>query len=334
MSDSKEEELQQEQEAQTQQPLPGRRLAEARESAGISRAEVAAQMRINERMVASLEEDDYEAFPSAAYVSGYLRSYARILGLPEAEFVKPLSSRTEAPAIVSTIGRKEQVSSRALPVRLVTYLLAGVVLVSLVMWLYTQRDAPVTFTGGPQDVAEEEGVDGSGPSLSVEPENMSPDEAKEPEIPGSDDDALEAEPDVAEPDEPVVKDAPVSAVDNRPAETEPAPREVQSEETAAQQQSTAPLTAATPVSRLELRYQEKSWTEVSDNAGRRLAYGLIKANQTLVLTGEAPFRVFLGYAPGVTVYYNDELFDHSPFQRRDVARFRVGRAEHNLPGSR
>lgn len=95
-----------------------------------------------------------------------------------------------------------------------------------------------------------------------------------------------------------------------------------------------PLTANTPKSKLELRYQADSWTEVNDSAGRSLVYGLIKAGQVLELKGEAPFRIFLGYAPGVTVYYNGDLFDHSPFQRRDVARFRIGRAEHNLPGPR
>ncbi|HEY9149116.1 MAG TPA: DUF4115 domain-containing protein, partial [Gammaproteobacteria bacterium] len=126
-------------------------------------------------------------------------------------------------------------------------------------------------------------------------------------------------------------------MDNAEAAAEPAPVEA-SEPVPAVSADTAgeasPITATTPVSQLELRFEADSWTEVEDNAGRSLTYGLIKGGRTLQLTGEAPFRVFLGYAPGVSVYYNGDRFDHSPFQRRDIARFRVGSVEHNHPGSR
>jgi cytoskeleton protein RodZ len=86
-----------------------------------------------------------------------------------------------------------------------------------------------------------------------------------------------------------------------------------------------------PQSLLELQYQADSWSEISDAAGRKLAYGLIPAGKQLTLRGQAPFRVFLGYASGVTVYYNGALYDHTPFQNGDMARFRLGRAEHNRP---
>jgi cytoskeleton protein RodZ len=94
------------------------------------------------------------------------------------------------------------------------------------------------------------------------------------------------------------------------------------------------LTAEMPQSLLELEYQADSWSEISDAAGRKLAYGLVPAGKRLELRGEAPFKVFLGYASGVTVYYNGDLFDHTSFQSGDMARFRLGRAEHNRPASR
>ncbi|HEY9147552.1 MAG TPA: helix-turn-helix transcriptional regulator, partial [Gammaproteobacteria bacterium] len=173
MSDTTDDELREDREpaAETPQELPGRRLQQAREAAGLSRSEMAAQMRISERTIAALEEDDYDTLPSATYVSGYIRSYVRILGLPEADFVKPLHHTTEQPAIVTAIGSNGQVSSRALPVRLVTYLLVALVVVSVVMWWYTKRDMPETFTTAPQSevaevtAAEQPGADSAEPVL-------------------------------------------------------------------------------------------------------------------------------------------------------------------------
>jgi cytoskeleton protein RodZ len=95
-----------------------------------------------------------------------------------------------------------------------------------------------------------------------------------------------------------------------------------------------PLDDDTPISKMVIEYQKDSWTEVDDNAGRRLVYGLMRAGQTIELKGEAPFKVFLGLAEGVTIHYNNDLFDFSPFRRGEVARFRIGRAEHNQPGLR
>jgi len=329
VSDSNEE--QQDQEVEQPGDLPGKQLREAREAAGLSREDVAAQMRLNERMVSALEEDDYSVFPSATFVSGYLRSYAKLLGLSEDEFVKPVKESIEPPSIVSTIGSKAQVSSSDLPVKLVTYLLVIVVIASVSMWWLSQREK--TATQQPTE-ATSEVVQGNGDvNLSVPEKAVKKETATAAEDDG--DTAVVAE-------EGAIAATEETATDNTEA-AQPETQEADSAEpqpvaetdaTEQEQQTPPPLTADTPTSKLELRYQADSWTEVTDNAGRRLVYGLIKAGQDLTLKGEAPFRVFLGYAPGVTVYYNNDLFDHSPFQRRDVARFRVGRAEHNLPGSR
>lgn len=337
MSDITEDELKEGQEpvAEKPQELPGRRLQQAREAAGVSRSEMAAQMRISERMIAALEEDDYEALPSATFATGYVRSYVRILGLPEAEFVKPLHSTASQPALVTSIGSNEQVSSRALPVRLVTYLLVAVAVVSVVMWWYAKRDKPEIFTAGPQnevaeltDAQQQPGVGSGEPLLQNETPATS----------------------LAQQDEAVAENRPAGGDNEMPPAEEMNPAETPAESASVQEsepvqsvapaapgvaeEETSPITASTPVSQLELRFEADSWTEVQDNAGRSLTYGLIKGGRTLMLTGEAPFRVFLGYAPGVSVYYNGDRFDHTPFQRRDIARFRVGSVEHNHPGSR
>ncbi len=68
---------------------PGIQLKRAREARGLDVSQLAASLRIAPQVVEALEQDDYARLPSAVFVSGYIRSYARLVGLdPE-----PLNQR-------------------------------------------------------------------------------------------------------------------------------------------------------------------------------------------------------------------------------------------------
>ena len=66
---------------------PGQRLRDAREAAGISPREMADRLNWLPTYVAAIEEDRYESMRSPAFVRGYLRAYARALGLNADELV-------------------------------------------------------------------------------------------------------------------------------------------------------------------------------------------------------------------------------------------------------
>jgi cytoskeleton protein RodZ len=59
----------------------GHILREARENKGLTLAEVQEKTRINSRFLAALEEGDYSRLPTPVHVRGFLRNYARFLGL-------------------------------------------------------------------------------------------------------------------------------------------------------------------------------------------------------------------------------------------------------------
>ena len=78
-------------------------------------------------------------------------------------------------------------------------------------------------------------------------------------------------------------------------------------------------------SRLELAYASESWTEVRDGADRLLFHGAPTPGTRLVVQGEGPFALLLGYAPGVRVSYNQMDVPLRPHTRNDIAQLVLGR---------
>ncbi|HVR80563.1 MAG TPA: RodZ domain-containing protein [Luteimonas sp.] len=62
----------------------GARLRQARESAGLSEADVATRLKMPVRVVQSLEAEDWSRLGAPVFVRGQLRSYSRLLGLATA----------------------------------------------------------------------------------------------------------------------------------------------------------------------------------------------------------------------------------------------------------
>lgn len=71
----------------------GQVLCRAREAAGFARSQVAELTKIPERHLLAIEQDDFAALPARAYAVGFSRTYARALGLDEAEIARMV--RTE-----------------------------------------------------------------------------------------------------------------------------------------------------------------------------------------------------------------------------------------------
>ncbi len=309
---------------------PGQRLREAREAHKLTQEEAATQLRMQLRIIEALESDDYSGLPGATFVQGYLRSYARLLGLPE-ESILGLAQPEAAgePQLVSSISEgKVEASSGDLPFRLITFFILIVVVVGLGWWFSQQ----VPSTGVTQPLLPSSDTGEQGLWLPEEGEPLQG--TDEPEFAadeGVGEGEVSSESTVEEAEVPLSEELEVTDEPETAQEPEPEPVVHVAEPVAVSPPSHLPLTDATPQSILELEYQADSWSEISDAAGRNLAYGLIPAGKKIQLRGEAPFKVFLGYASGVTVYYNGVLYDHSHYQRGDVARFRIGRAEHNQP---
>jgi cytoskeleton protein RodZ len=87
---------------------PGARLRRARESAGMSRGDIAALTKIAERHLASIEADNFGALASRAYAVGFSRNYARAVGLDESEIAQSVRDELDG---IDAASRGEQPST-------------------------------------------------------------------------------------------------------------------------------------------------------------------------------------------------------------------------------
>jgi cytoskeletal protein RodZ len=66
-------------------PTAGERLRAAREQKKLSLEDVAAQTRIPQRHLASIETGEWDNLPAPTYTIGFAKSYAAVVGLDRAE---------------------------------------------------------------------------------------------------------------------------------------------------------------------------------------------------------------------------------------------------------
>lgn len=266
--------------------LPGNRLREARERLGLSREQVAEQLNLLVSQITALEADRYEKLPGDTFVRGYLRNYARLVRLDGDELV--YAYRTRRPqrpeSTLATVRQAPPPSLDSSGHRRYWGLVPVAVLFAALWWWQGGREEPemvplavdagndyVPLPGG-MDVALMDSVE-SGLLDSVELLPAQPAQVPERPVAGG---AAQQEVAVASP-------ASSTAV-------------------SAEAGGEAPV----PVDQLSLRFTADCWVEIKDRDNKVLVAVLKRADERLQVQGRGPFKVLLGFAPGVEMAYNGE----------------------------
>lgn len=323
---------------------PGSLLREAREAKKLSCHEVAAYLRLTSSVIEMLESDDYSKFPGPTFVRGYLRSYARYIGLP-VERVLEAYERLSIPEPVQLLAQtpvRKQLHSNDRWVRAVTYIVVVLVIALPLLWwkneialrLWQPEDPiagdaqlPATDSQPSNDVADAqtsvpEQVTYTPTQSSAQPDTAGTTVGAPVSATGAGDSAQpnqEAGPGIA-----VVGDASANSTAIDARETGVAAAQPPSPMPANPPQESS---ATDEQDALVLRFSEDSWVEIKGGDGKRLLNGLMQAGATRTVNGNPPFSLVLGNAPGVSVEYNGQPFDISPFRSGRVARFAIGSPE-------
>jgi len=77
---------------ETHQELPGALLAEFREERGLTQEYVAGKLHLRVKVIELLEADDYDDLPEPVFIKGYLRAYAKLLGVNAGPLLETFSN--------------------------------------------------------------------------------------------------------------------------------------------------------------------------------------------------------------------------------------------------
>lgn len=315
-------------------PPPGTRLREERERRGLTRQKAADEMRLDAWVVEALESDQYERVGPAVYVKGHLKKYASILAIPGEEIIAGYEAlrgnsvnAPPQPPPGRTISSQPMVNNlpwgQIVAVGFLLLLVAGVTL-----WKpWHQRAGATAVPPAGQTIAQVPGGDpGNQNQVAAQAQNGT--EPGGAPTSGADQSAVAMGEATASGSAPAATRAPgagsTAADAAASAAAAPAGASVPGS-SAGSPTSGAPGIAGSGRARLRLSFSAESWVDIHDAAGKRVFSGYGRANSVKSIAGDAPLRVYLGYASGVQLEINERTVAIGrPFVRGDVARFQAG----------
>lgn len=284
---------------------PGELLKKAREAKGLSREEVALKLNFLPAYVPALENEQFEPLHSTTFVKGYLRAYARFLGIDAEEVLRcfnahyPEMEMQEKTRPVQSLKPEKNTSSLLFKLFSVLVVLA---LISIIIIWWQSRSV----------------------------ENLPGVSSQEVQV-----DTLDGQTIIAPLDQPETANSETETqLNNEPPVDEPELQQTEPEPTpapaAVRQQAATPAPPAlppiVPVRNLEpgtdvaattygngrlvaLSFSGDCWVEVRDQTDRILHANLMREGEAIVLEGQPPFRMVFGYGHVASVYYRGEAYD-------------------------
>lgn len=319
---------------------PGETLRQARESNGWSLAEVALKLNLTSTSLANLEAGAFDKLPGHTFARGYIRAYAKLLGIDQATLVQEFDQFTGTDSQGSNVhglGRiEEPVRVSHTILRIVSLLLLIAVIGGGFVWWQDQTSQRnKDLTSNAMEHVEVESADGTTQIHPLdEPEDQAVAESQAaPEAPAA---TEQPAPETA----PAATAAvPAPATPAAPAHTPAAPV-AQAHTPAAPVQAPATPAPATPAApaisppttpaliagdgRIQITFIADCWTQVTDGNGKVLFSGLKRKGDTLDQGGKPPLTLRLGFARGAQVAYNGQPVDVAPFTSGETARLKLG----------
>lgn len=306
--------------------LPGAMLRQAREARDWSLADVANQLNLTRQRLEQLEAGEYDKLPGHTFTRGYLRAYAKLLGLDQQSLVEAFDRHIgtqEVASEVKSIGRISEpmrVSQTAL--RVLSFLVLLVLgAVGFFWWQERSTVGNAPQASVPQHI-EVEGADGT---TELHPLTELEDEAVAEAQNQTAAPVADAEPapvtETAPQDLPqTLQDTTSSAAPAAPEQSAAAP---QAQTEAATEVAPAPVVAEGE-GLVEISFSETCWVQIKDANKRVLHSSIKRAGDELRVSGPAPLEVHLGVAKAAAIKFNGNPVEMGRYSSGETARIKLG----------
>ena len=329
--------------------FPGHLLREAREERGYSQKEAARDLHLTSKVIDALEESNFDIISSSLFARGYIRSYARHLGLDGQALVAEFDSIYGVPnqnkkpmAGIHQLGQQSKPGDTWVKLISIIFVI-GLVVASVLWWQHQnggsmlQRLNNVTLSNTAADlVVESLGEDDNSSDMELLAANpsevgatVSDDQAAATEAPVQTLDVAEivaVKPIVTALSEAVSVSPEMSDVSDSSAlnpEIIAVPAVAQTEEST----GAADVAALGPnEALLMMAFDKDCWVEIKDGNGKMILSDLYASGSTIEQVVTAPIEILLGRSSGVTqMTFNGEVIDLKPHTRKDIARLTLSK---------
>lgn len=323
----------------------GTMLREARERFNFSVADVAAQIKFAPRQIEALEADDFKHLPEAAFLRGFVRSYAKILNLDVQPLLAALPQENAAsaeliPASVDVPYPVDNTSQRQTLILLGAALLLAVVAVGFSVWHFTTplRQSTGANIETPVPLPAEEQVRheplAQKHEMTASPNPAEPNRQTSAVVEQSSTQSGKTKAAAsAGPSSATSAQSSVRAAKTRTATTA-AQSSVRAAKTKAVQAEPQTRTTddsgnmddtSAPTTRLRLVFGEESWTEIKDKDDKVLSSQINPPGSELLVDGSPPFSMLIGHAASASLFYKGKQVDLKPYinQYSEVAHLKL-----------
>ena len=299
---------------------PGQLLKNARLAHHLSLEQIGSRLHLKVSLLTELENDHYDQGISMTFIKGYLKLYARQVGVTEAEILDALDTlnmHKKEPAKLQSFSRRVAHQANDDKLMLVTYLILAAVVALVVIWWFQQdtNDTSISLPQIPSDTATQTDAGSAAAkpvTLKGEPVLVTPKR-------------VTSVPFVAQP-------AVTQEEDQQIVSTEAEDAQLSQTQASSLDEDAAPVSdlSDTPVSasdeglgkvQLVFEFMDDCWVSLIDGTGEVIAYGVKVAGRVMTVSGVPPFKIILGAPSGVKINYAGEDVDMSKFSADYTAEF-------------
>ncbi len=301
---------------------PGTQLRRARERVGMTLKEVANKSLISAVRLQALENHDFDKVGGVAYVTGYARSYTRIIGVDSEPFVQSFEAllgvdKQQAPPADFNLVRRKALR---LPKSILGMLVLAVIVVGFAYFYFIQSgtDTGVSPVESSVITAPTESQPSQARSESVVLENGSVSSVEDPQPTAADTAEVIGEIDTVEEDLAL-------ELESRP------PLEVAHEgrEFGDSVIESDTVNLAEPEDSLTISLRDECWVKVTDAEGKVKIAQIGQSGDNLQLFGPAPFDIVLGNARVADLVFNGDMVTVPIRPGHKTARFSLGASTSN-----
>lgn len=296
---------------------PGLMLSEARKKLSLSVEDVSSRLNFRTNLINEIEKDVFDPLLPATFNRGYLRSYAKLVGVDADEVLSAydmLSVAEEQRSEMQSFSNLTEKQAEHSRLMWFSYLIVALLFGLVVVWWLQEPKLPVDFFKQTEQ------------SVATEQEQSS----------GSNDVIVNVPTETASPDVPAIE----KAVETKSGSITEVVAKAQKEfeQTITEETPSTAIVSKVIASTVESEVEEAielvpelstvvftflgdCWVNIYDATGERIAWGVKKSDYIMTVTGKTPLKVTLGKPELATIVFNGEQVDMSSFSAGNIAKF-------------